>query len=317
MPILPYPGENDYEAFLQQELTWNFAFARRLYAHWLPHEREKWLNRSRFRWPTLDAAMIIDLQICRQFRSLYDECSRGEAICAAIITRSLFESILALLFVLKPRLYIVVDPEIDKSGAHKKTPDGELKYRAFSPSRKHPKSSSAHLPRHQRASMYLLHRKLQDIAMPERLHDAGMKRLSRTVAKNAMIAETLSTSKAVLGPEWTYILKSSMNYSGLSVSGLADLFGPATSGWYKTIYAIQSGSVHANEPSALFIPNDNDSHIQPSYFSMAAEVKLVLNAGIGLFLAGTHILQDQIGFGELNETVLSGFTSEYKRMRSA
>jgi hypothetical protein len=53
-------------------------------------------------------------RVCRQFHTIVDLCKAAEAFCADIVSRSLFETVVAAYFVLKHKFHIVIDLAIDK-----------------------------------------------------------------------------------------------------------------------------------------------------------------------------------------------------------
>lgn len=246
MSILKFPDEDKLSAEVQARLAAEFDFARRLYGFWIRHPKDEWLDKSRLPGHTLDLAMLLNVQLYRQFRSVHDECCRCEAFSASIVGRSVFETIVALLFVLKPRVHIVVAPVI-KNGIHAHTAGGVPKWSAKPPSKKNPPSKQTFLSRAARANLYFAHVAFADDLFAEKCQRTnGLKRLGALVAKN-VLPSTVAHFENLVGPQWTYILRDSHGYSGLPLASLARLLDKNLARWYETIYHFQSRMVHAND----------------------------------------------------------------------
>jgi len=260
--------------------------------------------------------MTLNVQTCRLFRSIIDDCSRCESYTANILSRSLFETIVALQFILKSRVYIFVEPHRDKqTKAHLKDPDGDLQYISKTYAHNPPAwARPSFLSRDLRANLYVSHDHFDSVRFTKECADiGGLKRVARS-RKKAEDPNVPITIRNTIGDEWFSILKHKKSYSGLSVKELAIILSRPLSRWYASVYHIQSRMVHATD-ALQHVQGHPEGRFGPKFFSTADEVSEAMFSATALFLAGLFILQENIGFGDLNDTVIHGLMDEFKTMQ--
>src|SRR5262245_34749953 len=92
----PFSDEAERSAQVATELEPFFNVAEALHNSWLTHAKDEWLRKSKLQRQALNVAVMLDVQASRLFRSVIEECRRCEAYGANIISRSLFETVLAI-----------------------------------------------------------------------------------------------------------------------------------------------------------------------------------------------------------------------------
>jgi hypothetical protein len=95
---------------VQQNLADLFDLAESLFNYWLDQDKNHW--RAGVPLDSANLALILDVQAIRLFRSIVNDCRRAEASTASILTRTLFETVLAVLFLLKKDVRIIVEPVV-------------------------------------------------------------------------------------------------------------------------------------------------------------------------------------------------------------
>src|SRR5947207_2628309 len=104
MAMYPFPGEEARLAELGTTLARPFDLAEAIYNSWLTHEKDKWVRQSKLPYVSVMLAMLLNVQACRMYRSVVELCRRGEALNAAILARTLFETVLGEVFILARRV---------------------------------------------------------------------------------------------------------------------------------------------------------------------------------------------------------------------
>lgn len=96
-------------AAIQQQHSRNLAIASRMFSAWIDNPPDPWVDRCDLPWEVKVLATLLNTQMCRQFRSAVELCRVGEAYNASIIGRSIFETVLAVHFILAPEFHIAVE----------------------------------------------------------------------------------------------------------------------------------------------------------------------------------------------------------------
>jgi hypothetical protein len=292
-------------------LSKQFEFAERLYQYWRLSRKRVSVPVSRLPGQVSDLAMLLNVQACRQFRSIVEECRRCDAFCGGILARSLYETTLALLFVLKPHVRILLEPILDRQGQHDRDGNGVLRYRAQTSK----KLKSKNYPsRELRASIYLSHAAFSNPRLFQKMSVLpGMKRFGKSsLAK--LNAQTVANFEQRVGPEWAYVLRHSpFTYSGLGVVELTKVLHKALNHWYQTIYHVHSDMAHGADALRHGELRD-DGSIAPVFVSPIDEVLGTLQASVALFRVCMWVCQHHIGFGTGTETALHAFSKEYEQI---
>jgi len=204
-------------------------------------------------------ALALYVKACKQTRAIWHLCELGLGLDASALVRHLFETTVALAFVLRKRVFL-------RRGG-KRSP----------PVRGKP------LNRRLRARLYLANMAFeQERTLDDWLKTRGLKRHARTKLDPKSIRAHAADAVAAIGPEWTDRLKKSRSYSGLS---LRDLVGSLRlKGAYATMYRSTSWSVHGGADLGQFVVDrdgrselllsPSDAWVQPSIG--AASLLLIL-----------------------------------------
>jgi hypothetical protein len=294
-----FAGEEERSALIQEHLAARFDLAESLYNVWLDMDRNKWTKNIPPASATL--ALILDVQACRLFRSVIEQCRRCEGYCASILTRTLFETMLGVGFLLKKDVRIIVEPILPK-GAAPGTPTN--KYGAKIKSKSSNRTRKHLLSRELRASLYEAHsyfalegREIDSLGkFPGYFHAA--KRM-----KKGYDPQIAADFEKEIGVEWTYILRHDTGYSGLSVKDLARVIDKSLLRWYEVAYSSQSRAVHGTDFLRHLDTNDGTS-LAGRALSSENEVQQNLLAATMLMLIHTTLVHENIGLGTSAETAL-------------
>jgi len=241
--MLKFPNEENHSIHLRSAIQSQFDLAERAYSYWLKRPENSYLLESaQTLWSknvnvplsTIRVAMTLNVQMCRLFRSIVDESSRLESFCANILTRSLYETILLLDYILRDEVVVFISPimiedPINK-GQKKQKEEDNIKLFMAKPSSKRSDDTRVVLRRKQRANFYLAHDYLNRKQQTELLAKTpGME----NVAKQRMDEDDpllLQKIRDVIGDTWYSILKHAGYCSGLSVQDLVSVLDPAFRG---------------------------------------------------------------------------------------
>lgn len=299
LDMTTFLGENERSVEVQQALQDEFDLAIRLFNVWARVEPSRWLRRSNLNDKVLHVAMTLGNQAVRLFRSVIEECRRAEGMCGLILSRTLYETSVALDFVMAPTIHIrPVKGRNDKSG--------KPKYHV-----EVVKRGGKSLSREFRATLYMVSTALQEERQIQELSSVtGLRRFARSQQKKVN-PKVIAAIERTLGPEWTSILREKSGYSGLSIAQTARLTGRTGEVWYKVGYAVQCRASHAAEAwKYITVPDGQTVNATP--FSDDSDIRTALYAATGFFLKTLLTLQTQIGFGIKN--VLSGFDEEATKL---
>jgi Family of unknown function (DUF5677) len=311
-----FPGEEDRIDEVSRHLATELEFADRLYRFWVEAPKDKWLNKSSLPETSKHLAMLLNIQVYRQFRSIVEDCRRAEAFCGNIVARSLFETTLGMLFILKPHLRIATGPFV-KNGIQRTDGDGSLKYCAR-PLKKREVAKGCP-SRELRANIYLAHSLISGPLLFKRMAAIPrMKRLgkAKAAAVDELTADLQTAYRDKIGEEWWSVIhRAPHSYSGLGVETLAGVVDRShiLVRWYETVYRAQSDIVHAAD--AL-----NHGHIaedgifQGRYLSSDEEVCGAVQEAVMFLLICMNTCQKYISFGSGVEMALNGFLDEFHRV---
>jgi len=307
--MLEFPKEDLRHSEIERDLATLLEFVQRVLNFWMLHPKDKWLDKSSVHGDVLDLTMILNVQVYRHSRSTLELCRRGEGGDAMISCRALFETVLVLLFILKPRVGLYASVEIDKkSGKPKAAAGGAPKYRAALHKRKRG-GIVGKLSRSDRANLYLAHAAFQGGVFAKRCMEIPGCKLTARIVDRSVIPSVVKHFERRVGPDWTYILTHHPHtYSGLSVSDLARELHVRLYQWYLTIYSHQSRVVHATD--ALRCATRKGGICRPVYFSPEHELVETLESLSMLLLTCMASMHRYIGFGTTLDMVIAAFDKE-------
>jgi hypothetical protein len=304
----PFRGEPVAVLSAQADLSPEFDFAERLYRFWMRRYCSE-LVRPDLPPRVITVGVLLTTQACRLYRSIIEECRRSEGLCANVLARSLYETLIALRFVLKRSLRIIIAP----------SSPGALTYVARAPSRNNRAIGNASLTREHRASLYLLHVQFESErllrkcgATPRSKRALRLKRLrSDPAAQRARAA-----MEQFVGLEWLYVLSHEPHtYSGLSIESLARLVGPnrRLGQWYAGHYHIEPGQIHAvavHRHSRI----GSDGGIEPSLHSPVDEIRDTIQIAATMLLACMATVQNEVRRGASLGAVLESMEKDFHQI---
>jgi hypothetical protein len=286
----PFPGEEERSIEIRQLLSSEFDLAERVFEFWRGIRPSDWLDRSPLDEKVIHVSMTLMIQACRLFRSVLEECVRSEGIGSVIMTRSIFETAVALEFVLAPEVRIKAQ-RVPKTGKQKPDKFGNPKFVAV-PGGNRLKP----LTREFRATLYMASTTLQDQAIAlEAMQTKGLKRFGKMYA-DKIDPDEIQLIEKTIGEKWCSILRGKKSYSGLSVEGTARILNKTAALWYETGYALQCRASHAGEAHKTVAVSECGS-IQGQLYSDEGDIGFALYAATGFFLAILGLMEEHIGFG--------------------
>ena len=303
------PGEEYRAAEVQQNLADLFNLAQSLFNYWLDQDKNSW--RSGVPMGSANLALILDVQAFRLLRSIVEDCKQAEAFTASILTRTLFETVLGVQFLLKEDVRIIVEPVYPKMAPPGTPPIGY----AAKPRSKNTKRTARHrLPRELRANLYMAHyyfsREGRDIQSLGRF--PGMYHRAKRLKKSAD-PTVAAEYEHEIGPQWTSVLRRSDSYSGLSIESLAAVLDKSLARWYGTVYHFQSRDSHGLN-ALQHIDLKDATTLKAIYVSPDSDVYQSLRAAVGMFFAHMRILNDNLDFGPDASIAFDSLTRKYNRL---
>jgi hypothetical protein len=293
----PFPGEEERTAEVAKELHGLLNVAESLHNFWLTHPKDEWIQKSKLSSRVVNVAVMLDIQASRLFRAAIEECRRADAYAANILTRTLFETVLALRFLLAGEdLRIAVEQAKTKKGKAPKVDDaGKPVYCSKIPTPSMPEALIHLLTREKRADLFLAHAFFQDVRSSEKL--TAFPGIEENVRKlQAGAAASIASYEKEIGVEWSSILHNSHEFSGMNVETLAKLMGKPFEQWYDAIYHLQSINVHAGG-SIRNIHIKDDQKLQAAFVSSVSEVRQVLPTSITMFFIAIDTIHEAVGYG--------------------
>jgi hypothetical protein len=210
---------------------------------------------------------------CKQLRSILLLCEHGLVSDADTLARSLFESVLALNFLLSPRLTL-------RENGKKVQPD--------------PKKP---LTTPFRTLLYLAHVAFEDERRTVKFHQTvRLKRLAKHLGDSVSIRQTAQNAAQRIGTEWTKRLKGKTTYCGVSIRDLSDSLRVLH--WYNSVYDIQSSVVHARD--AIGFADFSETSEEESYLDLGPNCDWIggsLHVSSALFLGAISIVNSRLGLG--------------------
>ncbi len=286
------PGEQNRSAELQGNLADLFNLAESLFNYWLGQDKNSW--RAGVPMEAANLALILDVQAVRLFRSIVEDCKRAEAFTASILTRTLFETVLAVLFLLKKDVRIIVEPVYPKGAPRGTTPIGY----AAKPRSKNTKRTAKHrLSRKLRATLFMA----KSYFTLEGRHIESLSKYPGMTNKAKQLKKSVDPGIAAeyeheIGSQWTSVLRRSDSYSGLSIENLAAVLDKSLARWYRTVYHFQSCDSHAVN-ALQHLDLHNATTCKAIYVSPDSAVYQSLRAAVGMFFVHMRILHDNLDFG--------------------
>jgi len=173
-------------------------------------------------------SLALYVKACKQFRSIQLLCEAGLGADANAVTRNLFETAIALAFVLRARIRL-------KRGGK---PVPKVKGRPFG--------------RRLRARLFLAHVAFEkQRTLDEWSRTPGLKRSAKSKIDATIVAQGVVEAEGAIGKEWTDQLRKGKSYSGLTLKELVQSLRLGQI--YATLYRAGSWSVHGGADIGQFV----------------------------------------------------------------
>jgi hypothetical protein len=209
---------------------------------------------------------------CKQLRSIIHLCMIGLTDEAEVISRSLFETILALEFLVRSRV------TLKESGNKVSVPKGKPLTTPF------------------RTQLYLAHVAFEDERrLKEFKKTRGLKRYAKYLGSPGSITKAADTARNAIGPEWTSRVAGAKKYGGVTVRSLAESFGVLS--FYLAVYSKQSGAAHGADALAHFNVRKAGEPFTLKLLSDLDGVGGVLVRSASIFLASIETVNKRLGLG--------------------
>lgn len=278
------PGEHRARQLLRRAFSSDFALARQvLELGYRVHHDLCEEETSRFGNLAKGICVGLYTKMCKQYRSIHALCELGLTDDAEILVRTMFETCLSVLFLLRKRAIL-------RHG--KRLP---------------PKPIGGQFSVSFRAELYTADQALQ---LDKRVRDwLSTTRLKRNGKRLECVAtDWVDTARKAVGDDWLKWLKTGSTF-GLSIEIMAKNLGMGI--WYSAVYRPQSAKVHAA---------DADQHLESDDFLPVITPKLKPNtttttmplrlANILIMMAGDLInsrfrLGHDEGIRSIRKTILS------------
>jgi hypothetical protein len=288
------------------DLASEFEFAERIYRFWQQRYRAE-LEHSDLPSRVSTVAILLTTQACRLYRSIIEECRRCEGFSANVLTRSLYETLIALKFVVKKSVRIIVAPTVP----------GADTYSARPPSRNNRAIGKASVSLELRACLYVLHAQLESERLLRKCGATpGLKRLLRVKRPGPAAQQVRAAIQKFVGPEWTYIVSHKPHtYSGLSIETLARLVDSnrKLSQWYAGPYHLQAGMAHA-AAAHRHTQIGTDGGIELAFHSAADEIRGTIQIAAAMLLACIVTVQNEVSGTTALGRVVEGLEKDFKRI---
>jgi hypothetical protein len=302
-----FRNEEQRAAEVRARLAPAFELAEGLFNFWLTAEKDSWIAKSTLSPLSLHLAMLLDVQALRLFRSVIEQSRRCEGFCATILSRSLYESVLGVAFLLMKRVQIIVEAKGPAGTPGAKAFQAKASSKGIKPTRKDSLSHEL------RANLYYMHAFIQQRERALEIigrypgNKRRVKRLEKTLDRSVIVEQ-----EKAIGPAWSYILRHQPHtYSGLTIEELAKVLHKSLFRWRHTVYPFQSRAVHANDPfkHVEMAPGEEGARLgQPSLsppLSQDATVPRPMDSAQRSVPPATQLLLRQLRLLKTTETLLA------------
>jgi hypothetical protein len=239
-----------------------------------------------------NVAVPLFVKACGQFRAAIALAQLARTKEVDVLNRCLFETVLALQFILRRRVTLCRVSEVPNA-------TGKTRIRRM-PLETHGKTLTSDF----RAAMYVVHvanqaQRMADTCSRSRWfrHEA---KLYRALASNPLVDEC----RTEIGADWVERLRKKKSYSGVTIRDLAHSFDPSFRQWYDLVYSRQSQTVHAAD-AMQFVDVTESESLKSKWHSSPDEVKHSLYISHQLFKIAMSVLHRRFDFGWAESQLLS------------
>jgi hypothetical protein len=226
---------------------------------------------------TAVTAIALLIKASLSFRAAIKLCECGLDRSAEPVIRSLFETALNLVFLIRRRVSL---HQFNDSKTKPKTP-WPLHGKSLTPAF--------------RTALYNAWSMLRDDKNVEGLkRTPGLKRAGRRIAKT--LEDFDRPYVDVIGTEWEKRIKDA-NTTGLSIENLAASLSPQLRIWYRTVYAGHSKHVHQSDMFSYLEADQSSGTFFPRWFTSPKEVSTALQRASTLYLCCIEEMNKRYRYG--------------------
>jgi len=277
-------------AILSEEL----AYCRKLLSFGVDLPKPAVINKCRLKADTVTAAMGLYTKACLSYKGIIHLCEAGLDRTAAPVNRSLFETLLNITFLLRRRVSL---NQFDFA-AGKKTP-----------TKKPLGLFGKKLDTHFRTDLYCAFCTLRDQKMVGQwTRTPGLKRTGKAAHKR--LSALPQPHVAAIGAQWEKRLKEKNTCAGLGIADYAASLGKGFYMWYRSVYAMDSQSVHQSDSLAYLEIDDRVTNIAPRWYTSPDQVRETLKIASLMFVRCTDELNRRLRFGRDASDRITDFRNE-------
>lgn len=297
---ITFENEDTVISKLQETLGERFDFARRLLRVSLKADVGNAFNSSDLHNLTLVALHTSLCRVFRQFRTVIELCERGEAEDAAAISRGIFETSLAVAFVLNDRVKLRTFDEHGKGHVVKWM-----------------KEANRPMSREFRAELFNAHQRLDGYRYIRRNKNRpGMKRECVQLLKQLENEGVRADVELTIGAEWTTRFTKSDSFACISIADLARSIGGPFTRWYSDIYSDQSSHVHFGDALSRIDLDVDAGILSHQWHSTIQFCSVTLDTAIAMFIHAIGNIHIELDLGPIFDMQLEGLHKEHmKRLK--
>ena len=264
-------GENGVRRCLRRKFAADFELAREILAlGYCVHDTLSMKNSGKFSELTKATCVGVYTKLCKQYHSICALCELGLTDDANILVRSMFESLLVVLFLLRQKV-------VFKHG-NRKPPKDRLSVDF-------------------RAALYAAKQALNCQKISQAwLETPGLKRDGKKLKQRG--DEQVAEARRVIGSDWIGWLKKG-NMFGLSVEVMAKNLGLCK--WYQSIYRLQSSGVHAADALHHLECDESMKMITPKLEPNCDSTTGPIHIATEWFVLATDLINRRFGLGHDEE----------------
>jgi hypothetical protein len=316
MPPFRFYTEQHSLAAARRAIQADLGIASRLWKVWRVVSNKEWSGDNVDASEVL-ACKLLSVQLWRQFRLLCISCESAEAIVAESISRSIYDTTLAVAFIIADEVRLYARLRRDRQG---KPRIGEDHCRIYDAARKdHRGRPASLLPSRLRATLVLAHLELQDRSYARKKKSQGVvpdcvKAIAAADRRTKKHLRQLGLSNwsEALPLRWKRVLLQAGSYSGLSTQAMAEMLGGNFLIWYHTIYHFHSRSVHG--VSTIKLLGDSDGEPTIKWFSDPEDVQFTLQTGLSQILSILVDVTERFSIGGVYVRAIEQLDREYREL---
>lgn len=272
------PNESQVRQAIPQRLSAELQNAKNLLQFGVNLPTSKDLHECGLPHDTVVTAVALFVKASLSFRGVIALCQVGLDRSAMPVSRSLFETALNLVFLIRRRV--------------------SLHY--FNDSKKKPKTPlplfGKKLTPAFRTALYnawCVLREEKSIAAWQ--STPGLKRHGKRIAKNLVALDRPYVDE--IGTAWEERIKGANTCAGLSIENFAASLSPHLRKWYRTIYSEDSRSVHQSDMLNYLDADESSGTFSPRWFTSPKDVSAALLRASTIYLCCVEEMDKRFAFG--------------------